>query len=100
MTRVTINGVEYNYQLDFAALLHYERLCTLFKDPSPNLKSALMHFACLLSDPTFTMSFDEFTMSVTSAKALNTLNEAMNSESARWESREECEAKNNASKKK
>ena len=84
-TKVTLAGKEYAYAFNLGAMMHYERMVSAIEgNPSPTATTAMMHYACLLSDKSFTMSADEFLAVVDSAELLQTLNAAHAAEQERW----------------
>ena len=84
--KVIIKGVEYNYRLDLAAMLHYE---DLFGKMPEDLRSSrrttmVMHYACLVYDENFAMTFDEFTRAIDTLETLEALKAAGDAEQKRW----------------
>lgn len=87
-TKVTIQGVEYDYRFDLGALLCYERLTGKLQEEmesaTPTKLSLVMHYSCLACDEKFTMSLAGFVNSIDSAAVLAQLNDAFQKEQNRW----------------
>lgn len=84
-TKVKIGDKEYTYSFNLGAMMNYERMSA---EMGGNLTgsevNAVMHYACLLTDKTFTMSSDDFLASIDSLEKLEELNAACAAEQARW----------------
>lgn len=94
MEKVTINGVEYSYQLDMGALLRFEALYESVPEEirTPRRSEIVLHYACLLHDANFGITFDEFVASIVSQEQYDALTAAGANEQKRWS------AKNNGIK--
>lgn len=84
--KITLQGKEYSYRLDFGAMLNYEQLSAKIPQEAATATtmSALMHYCCLLSDESFTYTYEEFLRSIDTQQALNALTEAGEREQQRW----------------
>lgn len=84
-TRVKIGDKEYTYSFNLGAMMTYERMAAeLGGDLTSCEVNAAMHYACLLTDKTFTMPADEFLASIDSLEKLEELNAACAAERERW----------------
>lgn len=94
MEKVTINGVEYSYQLDMGALLRFEAFFERVPEElrTPRRSEIVLHYACLLHDANFGILFDEFVASIVSQEQYDALTAAGEAEQKRWN------AKNNGIK--
>ena len=84
--KVSIKGVEYNYRLDLAAMLHYEDLLEKIPEDmrSTRRTAMVMHYACLVCDENFSMQFDEFLQAIDTQEVLEALRDAGEAEGKRW----------------
>ena len=68
------------------AMLYFEDL--IEKTPqelrSVSRSNMVMHYACLIADESFTMTFDEFVRAIDSRQSLEGLNIAGDAEQKRW----------------
>lgn len=94
MEKVVVNGVEYSYQLDMGALLRFETFFERVPEElrTPRRSELVLHYACLLHDANFGITFDEFVASIVSKEQYDALTAACEAEQKRWN------AKNNGIK--
>lgn len=94
MEKVVVNGVEYSYQLDMGALLRFEAFFERVPEElrTPRRSELVLHYACLLHDANFGITFDEFVASIVSKEQYDALTAAGEAEQKRWN------AKNNGIK--
>lgn len=83
---VTIDGVDYRYAYDFGVILALERLINNLKidEAGKMFTNTVVHYSCLVGDDRFTMSLDEFVGKLQTKAVVDQLNDALNSEYARW----------------
>ena len=88
-TPVILNGVEYIYRYDLGAMMAYERLLKAVEknEPTPLVRSFMLHFSCLLANDNFSMSQDDFLRCIDTQEVFEMLNKAFEAEFARWSAR-------------
>ena len=86
MEKVVVNGVEYSYQLDMGALLRFETFFERVPEElrTPRRSELVLHYACLLHDANFGITFDEFVASIVSKEQYDALTAAGEAEQKRW----------------
>ena len=86
---VTLDGKKYLYRFDMGTLLNYEEFSdNISKElQTPRRMSMVMHYACLLDNEDFDMTFPEFCRAVNTAEVAEALAEANAEEVKRWQAR-------------